>query len=1784
MSLTNPYRQKNYMGEYSVETGGGSVLEFVRANKWDSSEDGLGDPRAGMTYFDSVSSKMKVYSGTVWNDMGSTVSQLSDLSDVGVSTPTAGNLLIADGDSWESQTVSGAILIGGSGATAFNSTAETTVNDADLVLIYDTSETAYRRMTRANFLSGVAGSLQTAYDGGYGIAVATNPMTLTVADDGDSSALTINQNDVTNHPSALIINNTASMVSGSVSIALGGSNRSIGSFDDGTNVGSLFIGVAGTSPTPGGERTLNISAYTYTDNNCLVAINALQAAAGSGGGQIQMEADIGISIGVSIQTPYVHIGTGVNITDITIGTGATSGADRVIEIGNTSASDNVSVDIKATSGDDITLYSRGGSVTVAEAGNASLSGFTATSLIGACNELKSAGGTPPGGSSGQIQWNSASAFAGTDNAYWDDANDALILGSITSVSNAAFDFQLARSDASSCIASTVVSSVLASDTPFIYLVRGRGTQGSPVQVEEYDKIGSINFGGVVHPGWANTASGVAIAAYAAEDWGPGAYYYSGSRLEISTVNIGSGVAPAKRYSIEGNSDHVWYGAGATPSEIMRIDASNEALLLGGATTSGGSVTTPLVIAGENSVKHIRFQIAGDNSWETGYFNFDRAFGTSYASPSALTTDQVLGYIMFRGAYDSSWTCGYGAQIYAITTESWSGSQYGTALRFKTVTNGTTAIEARYIIDGDGDHIWYGAGATPSERLRLENEGPILFPEISAPGTTTNRLYNTSTGLYFDGTRLDVAGALPAGTGTEIQYRVDGTTFGATAVHWDSTYNSMIFGTAATSSPTANSFMPIQIVSAGDYAQIKFSTTGSSNYDNGYLFFSRGDGETFATAGPPKNGYVIGQVCWGGPVGTGWSVEEVAARFVVYASQDWTASVQGVRLMFETIKNGDDAEEDRFGITGDGNTEFYIDDGVTPGFSTVYGKAGVLIGNATSDPATPSDGQLYYKSDTDKLRLRANSTWVDLSPGGSSGQIQWNSTLSFAGTDQAYWDDTYKALLIGGPTTAIYDSVAYPLQLVRNGTAGIGMLSVGTADDLRSFLYLGRAKGTWAAPLAVTSGSELGSVNFVGLSASGIANRQTGVELRAYASEAWSGTQYGTKFDIATVTNGTTSLELRYGIDGSGDHVWYGAGASPTERLRLENEGPILFPEISAPGTTTNRLYNTSTGLYFDGTRLDVASATPGGSSTEIQYRSGASTFGGASLYWDAANTRLGHAVSSPESLVHIRSVDTGTGEDREVNLETIIADISASMLLGFKKQRAGSVAQVDDLTGTIAFYSYSSDGGNSYKNNATIYTQVKDTVYGRAKFVLKTNATVSGYVDRWIFDSNGDNIWYDNQASPGQLFKLDANNIYAVAPSRAGEPTAVEGAFFYDTTADVFKFGQGSTPAWVTIGAGATPGGSTPQLQYNDGAGGFAAATNLRYDATSGMLVSSASATAWPYTTTSIGLGVVRDNDLYAGIGAMRVGNNDPQSYAPFFATYQARGTRAAPEALDSGDLIGSFATYGIRGSAWNEQGSGGVITSIATEDWTLTATGSKLNFSTCKNTESALHVRYSINSEDAIWYDNSDAQIARMDASSKALLIGSQTGTLWATTQASMFVVGDDVYPLSVIASASPTAIKHGQLLFFKSAGSIASPTATPDTSVLGQIAFGGLTGTSWTTDKVYGVQIEARAADSYGTNPTTLLEIRTIQAGSSTGAARYRIEGNGDHVWWGTGASPSEILRLYASGDIEQTSTAFHYWGDPSTNGSFRAGIVSDVFVIQQRYNDSWTTVHEFYISPAS
>jgi len=73
MSLTAPYKQQNYMGEYagSGATGDALALAFIQANDWDSNKDGTGTAEIGMVYFNTTDDELRVYTSSGWVELSS---------------------------------------------------------------------------------------------------------------------------------------------------------------------------------------------------------------------------------------------------------------------------------------------------------------------------------------------------------------------------------------------------------------------------------------------------------------------------------------------------------------------------------------------------------------------------------------------------------------------------------------------------------------------------------------------------------------------------------------------------------------------------------------------------------------------------------------------------------------------------------------------------------------------------------------------------------------------------------------------------------------------------------------------------------------------------------------------------------------------------------------------------------------------------------------------------------------------------------------------------------------------------------------------------------------------------------------------------------------------------------------------------------------------------------------------------------------------------------------------------------------------------------------------------------------------------------------------------------------------------------------------------------------------------------------------------------------------------------------------------------------------------------
>ena len=63
---------------------------------------------------------------------------------------------------------------------------------------------------------------------------------------------------------------------------------------------------------------------------------------------------------------------------------------------------------------------------------------------------------------------------------------------------------------------------------------------------------------------------------------------------------------------------------------------------------------------------------------------------------------------------------------------------------------------------------------------------------------------------------------------------------------------------------------------------------------------------------------------------------------------------------------------------------------------------IRIVNLSSDPESASDGDIYYNTVADSLKIYANSTWTDIGGGSSGGSITVSDTAPLSPTSGQLW--------------------------------------------------------------------------------------------------------------------------------------------------------------------------------------------------------------------------------------------------------------------------------------------------------------------------------------------------------------------------------------------------------------------------------------------------------------------------------------------------------------------------------------------------------------------------------------------------------------------------------------------------------------------------------------------------------------------------------------------------------------------------------------------------------------
>ncbi|CAO3355191.1 hypothetical protein [Azospirillum palustre] len=231
----------------------------------------------------------------------------------------------------------------------------------------------------------------------------------------------------------------------------------------------------------------------------------------------------------------------------------------------------------------------------------------------------------------------------------------------------------------------------------------------------------------------------------------------------------------------------------------------------------------------------------------------------------------------------------------------------------------------------------------------------------------------------------------------------------------------------------------------------------------------------------------------------------------------------------------------------------------------------------------------------------------------------------------------------------------------------------------------------------------------------------------------------------------------------------------------------------------------------------------------------------------------------------------------------------------------------------------------------------------------------------------------------------------------AGDPVAVGFSRAGDAGSSSFAPGTTAAPGWAVTGDSNT---GLAQVAGADTISLVAGGVEIgRFGVTGptsyGNSVTHSEVNEWPVYSRFSGTGSGRSHVL----------------------TQKSRGTRAAPTAVLSGDVLGGLAVGGYDGAAYSFGWNGGVeITALASQDWSGTARGTRLTFSTTPNNTTSPITRLTIDQDGAFIFGGT--------AKAKQATIA-YASTITLDFVAQDYVIGDLTGPLVL---ANPSGYPVGQ------------------------------------------------------------------------------------------------------------------------------------------------------------
>jgi hypothetical protein len=529
---------------------------------------------------------------------------------------------------------------------------------------------------------------------------------------------------------------------------------------------------------------------------------------------------------------------------------------------------------------------------------------------------------------------------------------------------------------------------------------------------------------------------------------------------------------------------------------------------------------------------------------------------------------------------------------AVFSASQTGSGGGSFLGLSDSPSSFTTPYAIYIVNSSGDAI--------TESSILVEDNSFVIPAASAPGTTTNKLYNVGGTLYFNGTEVGSGSAsafldltdTPSSYDTAYALYTTNVTKDAiieTSVLLEEGSNTFTITKGSTALIVTGTSVINQTVTSGSaptFTADNFSdgggnaiitTTQETNFEAAY---------THITSNGTDHSYIDQDVTTTGTPSFSTVSATTVSATTFYGNLDTNVAAAGLTLSGTTLSaDGSDSNID-ITITPKGNAGIVIASTSAPADTTnkLYNDSGVLY----------FDGVSLEGASGASDKIEEGNTSVEVIDTGSDGRavvtLDGTEVWRFA-NDTTLYQNSRSSVDLGG--TNYTTSLMLSRDVSGTDLAGI---SVEAAAGYAG-IFLNRANTSLASPSEVLSGEIIGLLSFRGVASTGT-SYYPGADIRAVQGGGTNGSNY-IRSELHFYTRSAGNYSYRYKIANNSNYVshrFYGANTVTAVRIEgtAANDGGYLVVGTDTTSSPLSGSYGVQAiGNYATGGYTGIASASTG---------------------------------------------------------------------------------------------------------------------------------------------------------------------------------------------------------------------------------------------------------------------------------------------------------------------------------------------------------------------------------------------------------------------------------------------------------------------------------------------------------------------------------------------------------------------------------------------------------------